>query len=191
MDALLSLYETRQEHCPPKVGSGDLLPSIETPVLALRDDSLLVDLRTTGDFARWHLPCAINIGLVSFSSLTQSPFSDPSTLERQWRELEALFQLDKDGGTSKQITDNDVGFALDSLHGKLVILLCYDGDTARVATSVLRPRGTEAYSIRYGVQALLREWSGFIEDDEHSDEHRVDLWLAKMIAQARQMQAVA
>lgn len=36
-------------------------------------------------------------------------------------------------------------------------MLCYDGDTARVAVSVLRARGVEASSIRGGVKTLWKE----------------------------------
>lgn len=48
------------------------------------------------------------------------------------------------------------------LQGRRVLLLCYDGDSARVATSVLRAKGHEAESIRGGFRALrrLREKSG-------------------------------
>lgn len=35
-----------------------------------------------------------------------------------------------------------------------VLVLCYNGDTARVATSVLRAKGLEADSVRGGFHAL-------------------------------------
>ena len=35
-----------------------------------------------------------------------------------------------------------------------VLVVCYDGDTARVATSVLRAKGLEADSVRGGFHAL-------------------------------------
>lgn len=38
--------------------------------------------------------------------------------------------------------------------GKRILVLCYDGDSARVATSVLRAKGYEADSIRGGFKAL-------------------------------------
>lgn len=53
-------------------------------------------------------------------------------------ELEQIFQ-------SRILSD------LGSCH---VLVLCYDGDTARVATSVLRARGLDADSVRGGYQAL-------------------------------------
>jgi hypothetical protein len=41
------------------------------------------------------------------------------------------------------------------LAGKNVGVICYNGDTARVATSVLRARGITASSIKGGFQALM------------------------------------
>lgn len=66
-------------------------------------------------------------------------FSDPGVLEAQWSELEAMFK------------DPSVITKLDSHH---VLVICYNGDTARVATSVLRAKGIEADSLRGGYQAL-------------------------------------
>lgn len=59
-------------------------------------------------------------------------------LEAQWVELEQIFQ-------DKLVSD------LGSHH---VLVVCYDGDTARVATSVLRARGLEADSVRGGYRAM-------------------------------------
>jgi rhodanese-related sulfurtransferase len=44
--------------------------------------------------------------------------------------------------------------ALSKLRGQHVLVICYHGDTARVATSVLRAKGIEADSLRGGYQAL-------------------------------------
>lgn len=44
--------------------------------------------------------------------------------------------------------------ALARLQGHHVLVICYNGDTARVATSVLRAKGIEADSLRGGYQAL-------------------------------------
>jgi cysteine synthase A len=62
-------------------------------------------------------------------------------LERQWKELNAMF------------SDNTIS-AYD-LSDKNVGVICYDGDTARVATSVLRAKGIAASSIKGGFQALV------------------------------------
>lgn len=55
-----------------------------------------------------------------------SPFLDPVVLEAQWLELEQIFK------------DERLVSELGSYH---VLIVCYDGDTARVATSVLRAKG--------------------------------------------------
>jgi cysteine synthase A len=60
-------------------------------------------------------------------------------LEAQWLELETLFKAEQ---------------ALSKLRGQHVLVICYHGDTARVATSVLRAKGIEADSLRGGYQAL-------------------------------------
>lgn len=69
----------------------------------------------------------------------RSPFSDPAVLESQWVELE---QILKD---ERLVSD------LGSYH---ILVVCYDGDTARVATSVLRAKGIHADSVRGGYRAL-------------------------------------
>ena len=60
-------------------------------------------------------------------------------LEAQWLELETMFRNET---------------ALARLQGHHVLVICYNGDTARVATSVLRAKGIEADSLRGGYQAL-------------------------------------
>lgn len=69
-----------------------------------------------------------------------SPFFQPQLLSEQWRELEELFSQ---------------SFLQGQFIGRKVLCLCYHGDTARVATSVLRAKGFEAESIRGGHAALL------------------------------------
>ncbi|GMG33632.1 unnamed protein product [Aspergillus oryzae var. brunneus] len=118
----------------PNVLSECLLSDIK-----LRPLCCVLDLRTTADFASWHLPGSVNIPLRSLDSHTVKPFSDPGVLEAQWSELEAMFK------------DPSVITKLDSHH---VLVICYNGDTARVATSVLRAKGIEADSLRGGYQAL-------------------------------------
>jgi hypothetical protein len=69
----------------------------------------------------------------------RSPFSDSAVLEAQWVELEQIFKNER--------LVSDLG-----LHHVLVV--CYSGDTARVATSVLRAKGINADSVRGGHHAL-------------------------------------
>lgn len=99
----------------------------------------VLDLRKAEDFQAWHLPESINLPLTSVGPHNPSPFSDPAVLEAQWVELETIFQDDR------LVTD------LGAAH---VLLICYNGDTARVATSVLRAKGVQADSVRGGHHAL-------------------------------------
>lgn len=69
------------------------------------------------------------------------PFSNSAVLEAQWHELEALF------------TDAKVVAPLHEQHIN-VLVICYTGNTARVATSVLRAKGIEADNLRGGYKAL-------------------------------------
>jgi cysteine synthase A len=81
----------------------------------------------------------MNLPLSSAGPHTASPFSDPELLEAQWVELEKIF------------TDDALVSDLGRHH---VLVVCYDGDSARVATSVLRAKGIEADSVRGGHRAL-------------------------------------
>ncbi|EAW13404.1 putative cysteine synthase B [Aspergillus clavatus NRRL 1] len=121
-------YET------PRALSDSLLSTLE-----LRPLCRVLDLRTAADYSTWNLPGSVNLPLCSVDSHTPKPFTEPSVLEAQWLELEALF-------TNEQ--------ALHMLRDHHVLVICYHGDTARVATSVLRAKGIEADSLRGGYQAL-------------------------------------
>ncbi|ERF76812.1 hypothetical protein EPUS_07992 [Endocarpon pusillum Z07020] len=107
----------------------------------LQNGTTLLDLRTSSSYARSHPPGATNFPLSSLMETSPSPFSDSNTLELQWRELESLCTPE----------------TLQLLEGKTVVFIDYDGDTARVATSVFRARGVEAWSLRGGVKGLATE----------------------------------
>lgn len=111
----------------------------------LKPNTILIDLRTPLDFVACQIPGAYNLPLQSVKSSSPSPFSEAAVLESQWRDLEAMF-------TSDRINAYD-------LSGKTVCMICYNGDTARVATSVLRAKGIVAVSIRGGYAALKSVYS--------------------------------
>ncbi|KAJ5090565.1 hypothetical protein N7532_009249 [Penicillium argentinense] len=127
----------------------DVLPDIygsprslaQTPLheITLKPQARVLDLRQEPDFLAWHLPGSMNVPLRSLGPGTPSPFSDPGVLEAQWVELEAVMD--------RLVRASELG----STH---VLVVCYDGDTARVATSVLRARGVEADSVRGGHTAM-------------------------------------
>lgn len=80
----------------------------------------------------------------SIDAGSHSPFKDAAILEKQWLELDALFRTDSG--------------LMDELQGKNVLALCYDGDTSRVATSLLRAKGIDACSLRGGLRGLFEKW---------------------------------
>lgn len=112
---------------------------------SLASENIILDLRTAGAFADHHLPGAISRPLSSHDSLTPSPFSDPAVLERQWKELESVFDLTTIGLLKR---------------AGCVWLVCYGGDTSRVATSVLRAKGVSASSLKGGMLALMSAAKG-------------------------------
>ncbi|KAF4451835.1 cysteine synthase A [Fusarium austroafricanum] len=108
-------------------------------ILRSKKDTTIIDLRQPQDFNNFHLPGAVNMPFVH--EINPSPFSDAKLLELLWKNLEETFKAP--------------GAEIESLLSERRILLtCYDGDSARVATSVLRAKGHEADSIRGGFQAL-------------------------------------
>ena len=115
-------------------------------ILRSRQDTAIIDLRQPQDFNNFHLPGAINMPFVF--DRTPSPFSDAKLLEGLWKNLEESFKT----------PDAELQSLL---NGRSILLTCYDGDSSRVATSVLRAKGYEADSISGGFQALnkMRESS--------------------------------
>lgn len=105
--------------------------------------AVLIDLRKPEDFSKSHIPGSCNLPLQSCNASTPSPFFNAAVLEKQWSELEATFTLDR-------ISAHD-------LAGKQVYVVCYQGDTARVATSVLRAKGITASSVKGGMAAVRKD----------------------------------
>lgn len=127
----------------------DLLPRFYEPLEAVKayswtaikakPKSYVIDLRKKVDYESWHLPDALNIPLNSLTSGKPSPFAEPKVLEAQWLELEDIFGHIKNAS---------------SFNARRVLVLCYNGDTARVAASILRAKGVEADCVRGGYQAI-------------------------------------
>jgi cysteine synthase/rhodanese-related sulfurtransferase len=99
-------------------------------------ERVLLDLRQPEDFATAHLSEAVSVPIQTLQSDTPSPFHEPRVLEAQWTEINRIFAEDAP--------------ALSELRGKRVYLICYNGDTSRTASSILRARGVEAFSLRGG-----------------------------------------
>lgn len=96
-------------------------------IYSLQLETTLLDLRDRSSFAISHLPGATSFPFASLTETTPSSFSCSTVLEMQWRELE----------------DCCVGEEVERLKEAVqtVILVDYDGDAARVTTSVFRAQG--------------------------------------------------
>ena len=117
---------------------GSQMAQLRTHQVVPQVDTTVIDLRQSVDFAQGSLPGAINIPALLTNSNSPSPFFDASQLESTWLALENLF-------TSDTVAE---------IRGRQVLLICYDGDVSRVATSILRARGVEASNIRGGIKEL-------------------------------------
>lgn len=109
-------------------------------------DSMLVDLRRE-QFGNDSVPKTQNVlrtPLTTLETDQTSPFYDSSILERQWTELAQLFDRKRSKGPLEE---------LDKLQGRTAIVVCHGGDTARMATSILRANGVVAWSIKGGAKA--------------------------------------
>ena len=109
---------------------------------------VLLDLRSSKDFDTWHLLDAINMPLQSISADSPSPLANPKLLEEQWLELSKCFDEDTSSSSSSHSL-------LSSLRQHLVVVVCYKGDTSFVATSILRARNVEAFSLKGGICSLI------------------------------------
>lgn len=138
------------------LASGEL-PQLDK-VLTVKPNTQIVDFRRVSDYDAFHLPNSVNIPLEALQdgAACGSPFANPADdcdlLEKVWLELEDLFTVKtKDG--KRNVSAEAL---MSMLRGKKVLTLCYDGDSARVANSVLRAKGIEAESIRGGYSALSK-----------------------------------
>lgn len=108
-------------------------------IVSPKPDTIVIDLRQPEDYDLFSLPGSVSFPLVEATS--PNPFSDPKRLASFWKELEARL------GSQ----DNDI---CSQLRDKRSLIMCYDGDSARVATSVLRAKGYAADSMQGGIQAM-------------------------------------
>ncbi|KAI0977599.1 tryptophan synthase beta subunit-like PLP-dependent enzyme [Xylaria arbuscula] len=104
-------------------------------ILVPRVDVSIIDLRQPSDFHSSQVPGSTNLPIALPTS--SSPFSDPAVMITVWTQLEETFSSIEPS-------------LLSVLQDKRVLVICYDGDTSRVATSVLRAKGYEADSIQGG-----------------------------------------
>jgi cysteine synthase A len=139
-------WELSPQQCHEKLGIdlGDVQQKEPSIKQCVHQQINIIDLRSAQDFEACHIRGSVSMPLNSVASNTPSPFANADVLERQWKELYTKFS-EKDFWT--------LGFAAMS-DWKDVLMVCYTGDTARVATSILRKKGIQAFSLEGGFQAL-------------------------------------
>ena len=104
-----------------------------------------MDLRSHIDFESCHVTSAYSSPLPKLTAETKSPFDfgDPDALTNQWNELQLM------------LADPAVSQWLFTVKTPL-ILLCYNGNTSRIMTAILRARGLEAYSFMDGMPGIIK-----------------------------------
>ncbi|KAH7870581.1 cysteine synthase-like protein B [Lentinula edodes] len=118
------------------------------------EDVLILDIRNEVDFNRRHFPAAICLDIGN-NAESPNPFLDTPTMVKQWRSLD-------------QRLSPDNGIFGEELDGKTVVVFCYDGNTSRIATSILQYRGVEAYSCAGGI-GVCWELLNLVDGREHED----------------------
>lgn len=108
--------------------------------------SMLLDLRSSEDFSIVHISGAKSMPLDSLTPATVSPFDDVKVLDMQWRDLKHKL-------SGPEFLEMDIV-------SRPVIMVCYHGETARLACSIMRAQSIEAYSIKGGISAVIDSASG-------------------------------
>ena len=128
-----------------------------------RNDVVSLDFRTSSDFEGLSIPSSISLPLKSLTAEMESPFVSSEILREQWLELEALFSMSQDVSTAI-VSDDYVCVkkreVVRNLRGKRVLCVDYTGETSRVATSLLRAKGIEAWSLKGSLSGFCN-WSAW------------------------------
>ncbi|RDL35206.1 uncharacterized protein BP5553_07137 [Venustampulla echinocandica] len=104
-----------------------------------RTQPTVLDIRQGSDFRKGHIQGSISSPLKNLSEMTEDVFGDPNAIYLHWGNLKSKFDLE--------------GHRIGSKHSP-VLILCYDGDISRLATSMLRGRGYTAFGVQGGFPAL-------------------------------------
>ncbi|KAG9669737.1 hypothetical protein KCU99_g6465, partial [Aureobasidium melanogenum] len=108
-----------------------------------QDSSLeIFDLRSAEDFQHGHVPGSISTPLAGLVETSGNPFESVTALEQQWKALK-----------EKCATGEFSHLCAESSSDRF-LLICYDGETSRLATAVMRARGINAYSVQGGAKRL-------------------------------------
>lgn len=143
-----------------KAVSGDIL--LSTSTARPKSETAIIDLRQAEDFEEFHVPGSTNIPFVQADQ--PSPFSDPAVLKALWTRLEETFK----------VPNQDIQSLIRS---KRTLILCYDGDSSRVANSVLRAKGYETDSVRGGFKVLHQMRDEAKRSLASATQQKDQLWL--------------
>lgn len=102
----------------------------------------VLDLRSPEDFEHGHISGAISTPLANLTATTPNPYDDGKLLQSQWKDLKDKFSGDD----------------FERVGSRPVVVVCYNGETSRLASALLRGQGYEAYSIAGGVSRLGSEF---------------------------------
>ncbi|KAL8980139.1 MAG: hypothetical protein Q9205_004698 [Flavoplaca limonia] len=100
-----------------------------------------LDLRQREDFETEHIPQSMSSPLKSLTPAIRDLFGNPETLHMIWTGLQSKFIQGEKELSPKKLP---------------IVILCYDGDTSQMATSILRAKGYTAFSVCGGFCALKR-----------------------------------
>ncbi|RYP82096.1 hypothetical protein DL769_001755 [Monosporascus sp. CRB-8-3] len=111
----------------------------------------IIDLRSAQSFCGQHIRGSYSLPLRGLTATTAGGdlFADPETVYEVWKSLRALF-LEDDGASQLMGEIGRRGFPS--------LVLCYDGDASRLATSILRAKGVEAFSVAGGFRGIQDTW---------------------------------
>lgn len=143
-DAAWELEATAAAEWLHKTAKFALSETLSEKVVAVPDVKV-VDIRAPADFAKEALFGAQNVPFDSVKAGIASPFDDVAVLEDQWTEMKELVGPEPAG---HELTEGGGPF----------LVVCYDGESSRVFTSILRARGAEVYSIKGGFPSLKAAW---------------------------------
>jgi rhodanese-related sulfurtransferase len=93
----------------------------------------ILDLRNANDFNASHISGSLNVDVGARD--LPNPYKHAPTLSQLWRQLD------------ERLSANDATFG-PALEGRRVLAVSYDGNVARLAMSILRNRGLEAYCVQ-------------------------------------------
>lgn len=100
----------------------------------------ILDLRQKHDFEKEHMSGSMSSPLKQLTERTGDIYSDSNALHMHWKNLKAKFIDDCVRLGSKTSS---------------LLVLCYDGETSRLAVSILRAQGYSAFSVFGGYRALV------------------------------------